>query len=361
MPGPKAWTNRADYSIHATLDPAAKVLTGEETITYANNSPDTLDVLWLQMDQNRYRPNSRGSLAAGGAPDGTTAGYAIDAIDVVRAGKPIPVTTIVPDTRMQVRLPEPLAAGGKVALHIRWHFTIPAAFGGRMAWGPSSAGDIFDLAQWYPRMAVYDDLRGWDTLPYLDQEFYLDYGDFDYQVTVPSEMIVAGTGELVNPQEVLTASERDRLAKARASDATVMIRAPSEISDPHDAPEAGRHAHLAFPDGEHARRGVERVQGVRVGCGADQPATDGKTALAMSVYPPESAGPAKWGRSTEYLKHAVEQFSARWYPFPWPVAINIAGPASGMEYPGAAFDGIEDAGKDLFWITAHEIGHSWFR
>ena len=360
QPGPSWWQNRADYQIHATLDTKAHALFGEEAISYTNNSPDTLDVLWLQLDQNMYRPHSRSHAADGAAPrkgDGSTDGYTIESVEVEQGGRRVAVQTVESDTRLQVRLPAPLAGkGGKLVVHLHYHFTIPGAFGGRMAWGKTRDGAIYDLAQWYPRMAVYDDVRGWDTLPYLAQEFYLEYGDFDYWVTVPADMIVAGSGALQNPQEVLTAAEQSRLALAAKSDSTVKIVAPSEIG--RDRPKAG------------SRTWHYRMQSTRdvAFSASDAFAWDaaritlpgGRTSLAMSYYPAESAGGQAWDRSTQYVKDTIESMSKRWYPYAWPAAINIAGPASGMEYPGIVFDGITDAGKPLFWITAHEIGHSWF-
>ena len=128
---------------------------------------------------------------------------------------------VVSDTRMQIRLAAAAASrhGGQLKIHIRYHYPIPGVWGGRTSWGMSENGDIYDIAQWYPRMCVYDDLRGWDTLPYLGSEFYLEYGHFDYYVTVPSNMIVAGSGELMNPKEVLTAT-RARPAASRRATAT---------------------------------------------------------------------------------------------------------------------------------------------
>jgi hypothetical protein len=360
-PGPAYWQNRADYKIDARLDPAAKTLTGREVITYTNNSPDTLDVLWLQLDQNLYRPDSRGHALEGGRRLGrqSTEGYSID-VAMVETGEHVQTAAhfVVSDTRMRVDLPRPLAHGAQVKLEVRYHFTIPGAFGGRMAWGDSRNGQIFDLAQWYPRMAVYDDLRGWDTLPYLANEFYLEYGDFDYAVTVPADMIVAGSGDLVNPDEVLNPAERARLAQARTSDRTVMIRTPAEVP-PAAKPLSSATRTWRFHM-DHTRDVAFSASRAFVWDAARINLPGGKSALAQSVYPVESAGDAAWGRSTEYLKDAVERFSAHWFPYPWPNAINIAGPASGMEYPGVLFDGIEDKGAVLFWITAHEIGHSWF-
>ncbi len=359
LPGAAYWRNRADYMIRATLDPVARTIRGIATIAYTNASPDTLDCLWLQLDQNHYRAGSRGGIARGGRPAGNTDGMTIEAVAIRRGRRSIPAIPLVSDTRMRVPLATPLPPHGKLQLVVRYHYTIPAAFGGRTAWGPARAGPIFDIAQWYPRMAVYDDLRGWDTLPYLDQEFYLEYGDFDYWITAPADMILAGSGELRNPRQVLTATELVRLARARTSDATVAIITPAEAGTP-----ATRPAHAGTLTWhyrmEHTRDVAFAASSVFAWDAARIDLPAGGHALAMSVYPAESAGAEAWGRSTEYLKDAVERFSRRWYPYPWPVAINVAGPASGMEYPGVLFDGIDDKGKALFWITAHEIGHSWF-
>ena len=355
-PGPAYWQNRADYDIAARLDSASKTLTATETITYANASPDTLDVLWLQLDQNTYRRDAR---AAGGSGPRARAeytdGYSIDDVQVDGA----PAAHLISDTRMQVRLAQPLKPGGKLKLKVAYHYVVPGLFGGRTAWVDTRNGSIFDVAQWYPRMAVYDDVRGWDTLPYLAQEFYLEYGDFTYAVTVPADMQVIGTGELTNPGEVLDARTRERLAQARSSDATVMVRTPQEVAAAVAAPPVGgertwRYRMLSTRDVAFSASRAFVWDAARINL------PGGKTALAESVYPVESVGQGAWSRSTEYLKDAVEHFSQRWYVYPYPTAINVAGGASGMEYPGMAFDGIEDKGKDLFWITAHEIGHTWF-
>ncbi|MGN6092131.1 MAG: M1 family metallopeptidase, partial [Luteibacter jiangsuensis] len=265
------------------------------------------------------------------------------------------------DTRMQVRLPAPLAGkGGKISLAIVYSYDLPGDFGGRTGFAPSKNGNIYEMAQWYPRMCVYDDLRGWDTAPYLNSEFYLEYGDFDYAITVPSNMIVAGSGELVNPDDVLTATQRERLAKARQSDSTVMIRTPAEVADPASRPKQGGTLTWKFRM-KNTRDVAFGASTAYVWDAARINLPEGKTALAMSVYPVESVGQDRWGRSTEYLKAAVEHFSSKWYPYPYPVAINEAGTAaSGMEYPGIVFDPMEAPAKPLHMVTAHEIGHTWF-
>ncbi|MGN6422744.1 MAG: M1 family metallopeptidase [Asticcacaulis sp.] len=370
LPGPAYWQNRADYDIHATLnaDPKAPSLSGEEVITYTNNSPDTLDVLWLQLDQNLYRQDSRGAHSGNGSHDygqNFSSGDTLQSVEVFDGKAFVKAETLVDDTRLRITLPSGLKGkGGQVKVRIKWRFDIPGEWGGRMAWGMAKDGPIYDLAQWYPRMAVYDDIRGWDTLPYLAQEFYLEYGDFDYAINVPSDMLVAGSGELTNAKEVLTPEELKRFEQAKTSDATVMIRSPDEIKDPatrptsKDAKEPGR---LTWRFHMNDTRDVAfSASSVFVWDAAKINLPNGKTSMAMSFYPAESQGKERWGRSTEYMKDAVENFSKRWYPYPWPAAINIAGPATGMEYPGIVFDGIDDAGKTLFWISAHEIGHGWF-
>jgi len=379
-PGPEYWQNEADYELHATLDTANKQLRATETITYTNNSPDVLPSQWVQLDQNIYRKDARGQILIGGllrrrrsganaaanaAPEKTTTdGFVFDSVEIERGKQTAKADYLVNDTRMQIRLPEPLKGhGGQLKIHIEYHYQIPGEWGGRTSWGMSKQGEIYDIAQWYPRMCVYDDLRGWDTLPYLGSEFYLEYGNFDYSVTVPSNMIVAGSGELENPKDVLTKAEIERLAQARASDTTVYIRKPDEVTDPASrATQDGRH------DGtltwrfhmDHTRDVVWSASPVFVWDAARINLPDGKKALAMSVYPPESVGTDAWDKSTEYVKDTVEHFSKQWFPYPWPVAISVAGFSTGMEYPGVVFDGIPDKGAFLFWVTAHEIGHSWF-
>jgi hypothetical protein len=261
---------------------------------------------------------------------------------------------------MQIRLAEPLKShGGQLKIHIKYQYTVPGTWGGRTSWGTGKNGDIYDIAQWYPRMCVYDDLRGWDTLPYLGAEFYLEYGRFDNYVTVPSNMIVAGSGELVNPKEVLTPTQISRLEQARNSDKTVYIRTAAEVTDPASRPKQGGtltwHFHM-----DHTRDVVWSASPTFIWDAARINLPDGKKSLAMSVYPPESAGPEAWDRSTEFTKDTIERFSKHWYPYPWPAAVSIAGFSSGMEYPGVVFDGVSDKGPFFFWLTAHEFGHTWF-
>ena len=359
-PGPDYWQNRADYEIHANLDPATKILSADEIITYTNNSPNALPSLWVQLDQNIYRSDARARFSSGRPREKFTPGFELDSVAVERETRTRAADYIVDDTRMQIRLREPVAGhGGRVQLHIRYHYLIPGQFGGRTGWTKTPGGEIYDIAQWYPRMAVYDDLRGWDTLPYLGSEFYLEYGDFDYYVTVPWDMLVAGSGALQNADEVLTKTERTRLERARNSDKTVTIRAAKEVGDPGSRPvrtgtltwhyRMDQTRDVAF---SASRAFVWDAAAIRL--------PGRRRALAESFYPAESGGKDAWGRSTEYLKNAVESYSRRWFVFPYPTAVNVGGPVGGMEYPGLLFDSTRAKGRNLFWITAHEIGHTWF-
>jgi hypothetical protein len=207
-PGTKYWQNRADYKINCTLDTARHGVTGEVEITYTNNSPDNLKFLWLQLDQNIYRKDSRGSATtteAGGrwANQKFTDGDVIKSISVESNGKTSTPRFTITDTRMQVWLNDALkGAGNKVKLKIAFDFTIPERGTDRMGRLNTKNGWIYLVAQWFPRMAVYDDIQGWNTLPYLGAgEFYLEYGDIDYTVTAPANLIVVGSGELTNPQD----------------------------------------------------------------------------------------------------------------------------------------------------------------
>ena len=391
-PGAAYWQNEADYVMHAKIDTDAKVLSNDERITYTNNSPDTLYSVWIHLEQNTYRKDSRARnlgntgfrrIRPGGPIPGRqnptetfTEGYVFESVEVgfASAGAHLAKADyIISDTRMQIRLSTPLKPHGVLHIHLVYHYTIPGVWGGRTSWGMAEHGPIYDIAQWYPRMCVFDDLRGWDTLPYIGSEFYLEYGHFDYFVTVPWNFIVAGTGELVNPTEVLTAKEIARLNEARHSDKTVYIRTPEETTDLASRPKQSGTLTWHFQM-DHTRDVVFSASPTFVWDAARinlPPKTDpgddppnslpaGKIPLAMSFYPVESVGQEGWSRSTEYVKNAVENFSRRWFPFPYMRATNVAGFSTGMEYPGMAFDGIHDQGKTLFWITAHEIGHSWF-
>jgi len=362
-PGPKYWQNRPDYILKADLDTVTKTLSCDETLNYTNNSPDALQYLWLQLDQNTYKKDARSNFYTPFAPTAKqhTQGYQFASVELMQNGKVTKADYIISDTRMQIRLPKALAGnGGKITLLIKYHYVIPANFGGRNDYFDTKNGKIYEIAQWFPRMCVYDDSHGWDTLPFLGSgEFYCEYGDIDYSVTVPSDMIVAGSGELQNTSEVLTPKEINRLATARNSDKTVMIRSAEEVNDPASRPKHGGKLtwHFKMFNTRDVAFGASKAY---IWDAARMNLPGGKKSLAMSVYPIESAGNDSWSRATEYLKGSVEHFSAKWFVYPYPVAINEAGIAGGMEYPGITFDWWLAKSKDLFPLIAHEIGHDWF-
>ncbi len=362
-PGAKYWQNRVDYVINAAIDTVAKTLTATEKISYTNNSPDALQFLWLQLDQNTYKKDARSNFATAYSPGPNqhTDGYNIESVSISHGDVLQKADFIITDTRMQVRLPKAvLPNGGVLNLVIKYKYVIPGNFGGRNDFFDTKNGKIYEIAQWFPRMCVYDDTRGWDTLPFLGAgEFYLEYGDIDYSITVPSNMIVAGSGELLNPQEVLTTQQITRLNEARNSDKTIMIRTADEVNSLSSRPKQKGTLtwHFKMLNTRDVAFGASKAymwDAARVNL------PGGKKSLSMSVYPVESAGNDGWGRATEYLKKSIEYFSAKWFVYPYPVAVNEAGIAGGMEYPGIVFDGINDKAGELYWVTAHEIGHNWF-
>jgi len=362
-PGPKYWQNRVNYKLKANIDTNSKILSGTEEIDYINNSPDALQFLWLQLDQNTYKKTARSNFQTNNPPAAGdhTEGYQIESIYIGSGKSTQKADFIISDTRMQIRLPKAMAGNGRhLKLYIKYQYIIPAVFGGRTDYNQTKNGKIYEIAQWFPRMCVYDDSEGWDTLPFMGAgEFYLEYGDIDYEVTVPWDMIVAGSGELLNPTQVLTPTQISRLAAARNSDKTIMIRDVNEVNSPstHPTHSGTLTWHFKMNNTRDVAFGASKAY---VWDAARINLPGGKKSLAMSVYPVESAGNDAWGRATEYLKKSTEYFSEKWFVYPYPVAVNEAGTAGGMEYPGIVFDGITDKGKELYLVTAHEIGHNWF-
>jgi hypothetical protein len=361
-PGIKYWQNRADYTLQATIDTVENTLKGVETIHYTNNSPDQLSSLWLQLDQNTYRENARSNFYTSRRRGGNfhTNGYQFESITIEHNGKIEKADYIIDDTRMQIRLSNKLSSKEKINIHIKYHYTIPGTFGGRTDFFSTKNGKIYEIAQWYPRMCVYDDLEGWSTLPFLGSgEFYCEYGDFDYTVSVPAGMIVAGSGELQNEKEVLSAKQIERLSAARNSDKTIMILTEEEVNNQTKISSDKKLVSWHFKM-NNTRDVAFGASAAYVWDAAKVNLPGGKKCLAMSVYPVESAGENAWGRATEYLKKSIEFFSEKFLAYPYPVAINEAGRAGGMEYPGIVFDGMNAKAGNLYWVTAHEIGHNWF-
>ncbi|HEY1871156.1 MAG TPA: M1 family metallopeptidase [Chitinophagaceae bacterium] len=367
-PGEQYWQNRADYLIKASLNEgsADTTVTGEVLINYTNNSPDKLDYLWLQLDQNLFEPGSRGAATTPVSGDRfdvrgfSRGGYHIKSVSVIYKGQTYSVEPVITDARMQVRLHTPVnAKGDKIQVKIDYNFSVPFYGADRMGRKLFKDGYVYEIAQWYPRMCVYDDVEGWNTLPYMGLgEFYCDYGDFDYYVTAPADMIVVGSGDLQNPTQVLTATQQNRLAQARKSDSTVMIIKPEEVTAASTHPFKGTLTwHFKMQNSRDVSWAASKAftwDAAKVNL------PSGRKALAMSAYPAESAGKGSWGRSTEYLKNSIEIYSKAYFEYPWNSATSVAGVALGMEYPGIIFCLNNLKNKGLWGDVTHEIGHNWF-
>ena len=364
-PGPGYWQNEADYRISADLNASKNTVTAHEVITYKNNSPDKLPYLWLQLDQNLFREDSRGTATepVGGtrlAPRQFTEGYELKTVKIHLHGRTSDAKYIVSDTRMQIQLPEAMKPrGDEIEITFDYSFEIPSYGSDRMGLTKTKNGTIYEVAQWYPRMCVYDDVIGWNTLPYLGQgEFYLEYGNFDFSITVPADQIVVASGELENPKEVLTSKERSRLAEAAKSDKTVIIRGADEIKPEEDSGNVGRKTwHFKM---ENARDVSWASSRAFIWDAARINLPSGKKCMAMSVYPVESEGDSAWSRSTEYVKGTVEYNSKQWYEYPYPYCVNVAGTVGGMEYPGIVFCSSRSKAGGLWGVVTHEVGHTWF-
>ena len=368
-PGNAYWQNRADYKIVASLNEEKNEITGSVTISYKNNSPQELPYIWLQLDQNLYDLQSRGQAKMpatgksryGDAKSTFSGGYKISSVQLVAAGKPNEnIPYVITDTRMQLRLAKALAARtGAVSVKIDYSYVIPEYGSDRTGILKTKNGNIYAVAQWYPRVCVFDDLQGWNTLPYLGaSEFYLEYGDLEATLTVPASHIVVASGELLNAQEVLTPLQLKRYNQAKGSDSTVTIRSEAEVTDPSSRP-AKATCTWKFAI-SNARDFAWATSKSFIWDAAKINLPSGKKCLATSVYPSESAGVKGWGRATEYTKGSIENYSKRWFEFPYPVASNVASNVGWMEYPGIVFCGSTAKTEGLFGVTDHEFGHTWF-
>jgi len=364
QPGPQYWQNKADYKIACTLDTSKHQVSGNVTITYTNNSPDDLSFLWLQLDQNIYKEDSRGSATTtqtGGrwGNTGFTQGHTIQSVSAEVEGKKFTPKQTLTDTRLQLWLEQPLKSGSQATISLSYAFTVPQYGTDRMGRLQTRNGTIYKVAQWFPRMAVYDDVQGWNVLPYLGAgEFYLEYGNYDYTITAPADMIVVASGALQNEKEVYTSTQLTRLEQARNSDKTVVLRSAAEVSDKKAKPKTGNLTwHFKI---ENARDIAWAASRAFVLDAARLNLPSGKKALAMSAYPVESIKKDGWQRSTEMVKASVEHYSQKWFEYPYPTAVNVAGVVGGMEYPGIVFCNYRDAGAELWGVTDHEFGHTWF-
>jgi hypothetical protein len=350
-PGPRYWQQEANYRIDATLDPATGRLTGRERIGYRNNSPDALRELWLHVEQNIC---AKGSLTnqldqpplvfLSTAFDFSCKGFAGGATitELLVGGKPASYEVL--GTTLRIDLPRPIDAGAAATLDVAWHFDVPPYGAGRMG----RDGTLFELGQWYPRLAVYDDVKGWNHEPYIGAgEFYLEYGRFEVNVTVPAGYVVAATGTLQNASQVLGKAQRERLALADRSDTAIAIITKTEAEQ---APAGGRTVtwrftadsvrDFAFAAAPDFRWDASNWDGIRIN----------------TFYRPSAA---RWPEANRMARETVKHFSETWYRYPYPQMSSIEGPIEGMEYPMITFDPAGPSREELQWVVAHEIGHQW--
>lgn len=371
-PGHGYWQNSADYDIDVRLDTINDNISGSQIIRYTNNSPDELNFVWLHVDQNLFKSDSRGNAVIPiiGSRNGSKGeildgGFKISTVQIVsEKGRKKSYTNAeyeIYDTRMKILLSSPLKPnGGKLSLKIDFSFLSPQYGSDRMGVLKTKNGKLYTIAQWYPRMCVYDDLNGWNNLPYLGQgEFYLDYGDFKVNITAPSDHIVVCSGELLNAEEVYTSEQLSRWEEAEKSNKTIMIRAADEVNMPDTRPRDKNEITWQFKM-ENSRDVAWASSSSFIIDAAKIDLPSGKKAIAISAYPIESNGGNSWERSTEYTKASVEHYSKKWFEYPYPTAINVAGNVRGMEYPGVSFCSYESSGASLWGVTDHEFGHNWF-
>jgi Peptidase family M1 domain len=362
-PGAEYWQQQVDYAIEARLDTETKSIEASAIVTYHNNSPDALDYVWLHLEQNLFRPDAIGALANEpesrfGYRDGVEGGYNISSLTANGADLDLQVY----DTMGRIDLPEPIQPGQVWSFEISWRFIMPEFGADRMAMTKVEDGTIYELAQWFPAVAKYDDVHGWNTLGYLGQgEFYTDFGDYDLKVTVPHDHIVVTSGLLQNAGDVLTQTQRDRLAEAADSEETVAIRTADEVTDPASRPEGDGELTWHFV-GKQMRTFAWASSAsfiwdaATIESGAPMSA-DGTT-LVQAVYPKEAQD--NWKDAVEFAAHAIAFNSEQWAPYPYPSATNVHGRVGGMEYPGIVFCGARNSSRGLYGVTDHEFGHNWF-
>jgi Peptidase family M1 domain len=359
-PGPKYWQQRVDYRIRATLNPERNELRGSETIHYVNHSPDSLPYLWMFVEQNICEPNSITNVLnqpplvfLGTSFDFSCQGFnsapTLESLKI--AGRDAKRTRF--GTTMRVDLTAPLAPGASIDLDAAWHFNVPQQGAGRMG----HDGPVYEMAQWYPRMAVYDDVKGWNHEPYIGAgEFYLEYGNFDVALTVPFSDIVAATGELVNPEQVLTAAQRARLALARKSDTAIAIVRANEAGNAQLTRPVSAGARPATFTWHYTARNV-RDFAFAAGPEFRWDASGYSGILIESLYRPSAE---RWPEVNRMGREAIKYYSEQWFRYPYSHATTIEGPIEGMEYPMLTFTPNSPTREDQQWVIAHEFGHEWF-
>jgi hypothetical protein len=372
VPGPRYWTQGAAYRIRAELDPASTLLRGTERIVYRNRSPDTLGSIVLNLYQNIYTENARRNRVApntGGvtldrvvAQGATLAPVPAGRIGVMRQVEKPDAGYAVEGTLARLVLPRPVLPGDSAVLEIDWHHRVPPAPTFRTAWEDALGARAFVVGQWYPQVAAYDDLNGWDATPYLgDGEFYLDYGDFDVDLTLPAGWIVGATGTLANAGEVLSRQTRDRLARAATADSVVHVVSAADIASGSAlAPGAGGRLtwrfrarnvrDFAFAASDHYLWDAARAT-------TPDPAGGERSVAVHALYRQGAPG---WERAWRYGQHAINYLGRLVQPYAYEQATIAEGPIGGMEYPMLVFISRPSEAEALESVIAHELGHEWF-
>jgi hypothetical protein len=363
-PGPNYWQQFAHYRIDAELVPATSQVTGRESVRYFNRSPDTLRTVWVYLNQNLFAPSS--PRVVGTPVTGGTEIFRVAAWGQALAKRDTGTGYSIDATLMRITLPRALVPRDSLDLDIAWAFQVPPDGGPR----EGTTGDAFMVAYWYPQLAVYDDVNGWQIDPYLGAaEFYMDYADYDVNLSAPQGWLVAATGELTNPTEVLSRQTRDRLAEARRGAGVVnVVREQDRGVGPTKATNTGFDGVLVwrfrarnvrdFDWGASAKYLWDATIAV-VGDRERRGRPD--TTMINTFYRPE-ARRWSWNRSGEYERAAVEFLSTYLWPYPWPQMTALEGPPSckGMEYPMLTCIGGPRDTLSLYSVQIHETGHMWF-
>jgi hypothetical protein len=364
QPGPHYWQQWADYTLQAELNPVSKRMTGKGTIRYFNRSPDTLRTVYVQLLQNLYAPGARHDTNVPWSVEGITLGrVAAQGTDLSATGGEGPGYD-VNGTIMRLRLPQPLMPGGTADFAFEWKLRVPpdgAPRGGQ-------DGEVYFMNYWYPQMAVYDDINGWQIDQYLgNAEFYMGYGNYDVSLTVPAGWLVTATGTLQNPDQVLTARTRARLDSARAGHGIVHVVTDLD-REPGKSTTSGTDGKLTWRFHADNVRDVAWATSARYLWDATTAAVgDAKgdggqdTTLIQSFWRPEQRA-NHWDESARYGQHSIEFFSKYLWPYPYPHMTAVDGPNScgGMEYPMMTCIGGQWDTLGMYEVVTHEIGHMWF-
>ncbi len=382
-PGEGYWQQRANYVIDVELDDEKRTISGTETITYSNNSPDELRYVWLQLDPNLFSPDSDAALTTTApglgdrvpfrALESLLARQSFDGgvkIRSVEASSGDALDYTINKTMMRIDLPNPLRTGEQFVFNVGWEYAINDSdlIGGRTGFEyfEEDGNCIYEIAQWFPRMAAYTDVTGWQHKQYLGRgEFTLEFGDYLVRITVPDDHVVASTGTLVNPEDVLKPEWQERLKEAETADKPVFIVTPEEAKENEKSTPTGKKTWIFQAENV---RDFAFATSRKFIWDAQLHDVEGNRVMAMSFYPNE--GEPLWSRySTESIIHTLNIYSRYTFPYPYPVAISVNGPVGGMEYPMICFNGprpeadgtySERTKYGLISVIIHEVGHNYF-